>query len=81
MKAKLTAEETVGRFRIALAGHALELSWTVGRELDGRSNRNFVLETQGQQLHLFVKVSQRIAAFGACIRTKLRRLSLEVAGP
>ena len=63
MKARAPAEETLKRFWIALTKHALALGWTVGREMDGRSNRGFVLERQGQQLHLFVKVSQSDRGF------------------
>ena len=63
MKPRPPAEETLKRFWLGLSKHALARGWVVGREMDGRSNRGFVLERQGRQLHFFVKVSQADRGF------------------
>jgi hypothetical protein len=63
VQAKPSAEETLKRFWLGLSKQALARGWLVGREMDGRSNRGFVLERDGRQLHFFVKVSQADRGF------------------
>ncbi len=63
MPASQPAEETLKRFWLALTRHAFPLGWAVGRVMDGRSNRGFVLEREGRELHFFVKLSQSDRGF------------------
>lgn len=58
-----TAEETLQRFWTALAKHAFGQGWVVVREMVGRSNRGFILEKDGREIHFFVKVSQSTKGF------------------
>ncbi len=58
-----TADATLERFWVALSKHAATEGWRVGRETDGRSNRGFILERAGHELHFFVKLSQSERGF------------------
>jgi hypothetical protein len=56
-------EDTLKRFTVGLAKQALAEGWVVGREMDGRSNRGFLLVKGNLELHFFVKLSQTQRGF------------------
>jgi hypothetical protein len=52
------AEEVVNRFWFALGKHAASKGWGIARELQGHSNRTFILGTEAKEIRFVAKLSQ-----------------------
>ena len=72
---KRPAEETLKLFWTAISRQAAGDGWIVGREMDGHSNRGFMLANPPAESHFFVKVSQVEPAFWGLAYDKARELA------
>ena len=71
-------DETLRKFAVGLAKQVAPDGWMVAREMDGRSNRGFILERGTGQIHFFAKLSQTERGFWGLTEARARELE---AGP
>jgi hypothetical protein len=68
-------EETLRRFTEGLARQVHGDGWIVARQMDGRSNRGFVLEKGDQAIYFFAKLSQNERGFWGLSAEKAAELA------